>query len=118
MRSPLSIYSDMKARQSAKIRELWQALVKAGIGTLDKQAGVLGLSGSTTWAVLMSGVSAGLIKRLFASPQLPPSARTVLIEYVEENSAGICGHSQRRLSSFRAQRGQLANVDRCSAESC
>ena len=120
MRSPVSICSDMKARQSAKIRELRQALMGAGFVTLDKQAEVLELSRSTTWTVMSgnhkcSGLSAAIIKRMLNSPQLPPSARTVLLEYVEEKSAGIYGHSQDRLRIFRAQLGQLANVDRCSA---
>jgi hypothetical protein len=110
----------MKAKQSAKIRDLRQALMKLGFVTLDKQARVLELSRSTTWTVMRgshkcSGLSAGIIKRMLNSPQLPPLARTVLLEYVEEKSAGTYGHGQYRLRIFRAQLGQLANVDRCSA---
>ena len=109
----------MKARQSAKLRELRQALMDAGFVTLDKQAQVLELSRSTAWTVMSgshkcTGVSAAIIKRMLNSPQLPPSAKTVLLEYVEEKSAGIYGHGQRELRIFRAQL-ELANVDRCSA---
>ena len=39
-----------------------------------------------------SGLSAAIIKRMLNSPQLPPSARKVLLEYVEEKSAGTYGH--------------------------
>lgn len=116
MRSPAPICSEMKARQSAKIRELREVLVSAGFVTLDKQARVLGLSRSTTWTVTSgshkcSGLSAAIIKRMLTAPQLPPSARTVLVEYVEEKSAGIYGHRPYPLRVFRAQLGQLANVD-------
>ena len=110
----------MKARQSAKLRELRQALMDAGFVRLDKQARVLGLSRSTAWTVMggshkCSGVSAAIIKRMLNSPQLPPSAKTVLLEYVEEKSAGTYGHGQHQLRLFRAQLEQLANIDRSSA---
>jgi hypothetical protein len=110
----------MKARQSAKLRELRQALMDAGFVRLDKQARVLELSRSTAWTVMSgshksSGLSAAIIKRMLNSPQLPPSARTVLLEYVEEKSAGIYGHGQGPLRLFRAQLGQLANVDRSAS---
>ena len=120
IRSPASISSNMKARQSAKLRELRKALVDAGFVRLDKQARVLELSRSTAWTVMSgshkcSGVSAAIIKRMLNSPQLPPFAKTVLLEYVEEKSAGLYGHGQHQLRLFRAQLGQLANVDRSSA---
>ena len=88
-RSPASISSNMKARQSAKLRELRQALVNAGFSALDKQAKVLQLSRSTAWTVMSgshksSGLSATIIKRMLTSQQLPPPARTVVLEYVGE----------------------------------
>ena len=103
--------SHMKAMQSAKIRELRQALVDAGVLTLDQQAKSLGVSRSTAWAVLKgnhksSGLSATLINRMLASPQLPGSARKIILEYVEEKSAGAYGHGKERLRQFRAR---LAN---------
>ena len=119
-RSPASISSNMKARQSAKLRELRQALVNAGFSALDKQAKVLQLSRSTAWTVMSgshksSGLSATIIKRMLTSQQLPPSARTVVLEYVEEKNAGMYGHDQYRLRIFRTQLGQFANVDTSSA---
>ena len=86
-----------KARQSAKIRELKEALVKVGICTLDEQATSLGLNRSTTWTILKgqykgSGLSAKVINRILAAPQLPRPVRTTIHEYVEEKLAGLYGH--------------------------
>src|SRR6476620_2774539 len=63
-----SISRDLKTKQSLKIQELGPVLVAAVIITLDEQAEVLGLSRSTTWAVLQgnhkcSGLSAGVVSR-------------------------------------------------------
>jgi hypothetical protein len=44
--------SEAKARQATRIKELGAALAAAGLATLDDQARALGLSRSTTWAVL------------------------------------------------------------------
>ena len=103
--------SHMKAMQSTKIRELRQALVDAGVLTLDQQAKSLGVSRSTAWAVLKgnhksSGLSVTLINRMLASPQLPRSAKKIILEYVEEKSTGAYGHGMERLRQFRAR---LAN---------
>jgi hypothetical protein len=70
----------LKARQSAKIRELKQVLVNGGIATLDEQAKALALSRSTTWTILKgihkgSGLSATIINRILASRQLPAPVR-------------------------------------------
>src|SRR4051794_21710958 len=83
----------MKARQSAKIAELRQILLQAGYHSLGKQASVLGLSRSTTWAVLQanhksSGLSGCVIKRMLRSPGLPPSAKLWLEEYIAQKLAG------------------------------
>ena len=80
----------MKARQSAKIRQLGQALIDAGLRTLDAQADALGLPRSTAWTIVKtchktSGLSAGSIERMLGS-KLPPRARATIVEYVEEKS--------------------------------
>ena len=103
--------SHMKAMQSAKIRELRPALVDAGVLMLDQQTESLGLGRSTAWAILQgnhksSGLSAATIKRMLTSQQLPPPARKILLEYVEEKLAGAYGHNPARLRQFRAR---LAN---------
>ena len=91
--------AEMKARQSAKIRELKQSFIAAGIATLDEQAKALGLSRSTTWTILKgnhkaSGLSATTINRILAARQLPPLVRTTVLEYVAEKAAGCYGHSE------------------------
>ena len=108
----------MKARQSAKISELKEALGTAGIHTLDKQAKALGLNRSTTWTVLQanhknSGLSAATIGRMLAAPQLPPLVRGKILEYVEEKAAGMYGHGvklrRKFITSLSAKRvGQTA----------
>src|SRR3982074_1888353 len=84
--------SEMKARQSCKIRELGDALITAGFLTLDEQARALGLSRSTAWAVLKanhkaSGLAAGTINQMLSSPALPTPARVTILTYVDEKPA-------------------------------
>jgi hypothetical protein len=91
---PVSV--EMKVRQSAKIRELADAVQAAGFRTLDQQAQALGLSRSTVWTIRKashkaSGLSASIINRMLAAPQLPPLARSKIMEYVEEKAAGLYG---------------------------
>ena len=64
---------DVKARQSAKIREIGAALVAMGYRALDEQARALGLGRSTAWTILQanhknSGLSATVIIRMLAAP--------------------------------------------------
>ena len=98
----------MKARQSAKIREISEALKAAGFVTLDAQARALGLARSTTWAVLQngykhSGISGSVISRILTSPQLPSTVAAKVGEYVEEKLGGLYGHSQLQRRRFIAR---------------
>ena len=98
----------MRASQVSKIRELRQALIRAGLVSLDQQAAALGLSRSTTWAVLKgnhkcSGLRAALIARMWAAPHLPPAAKRILADYVVEKSHGAYGHSDVIRRRFVAQ---------------
>jgi hypothetical protein len=75
----------MKARQSAKIRELGQVLIDVGLRSLDDQANGLGLPHSTAWTILKtchksSGLSAAIIERMLRSSTLPPRARAILVD--------------------------------------
>jgi hypothetical protein len=55
----------LKALQCAKIAELREVLLRSGYPSLDKQAVALGLSRSTTWAVLQAGhKSSGLCGKI------------------------------------------------------
>jgi hypothetical protein len=97
----------MKARQASKIRELGDALVAAGFDTLDEQAKAIGLCRSTTWTILIgrhktSGLSAAVINRMLAAPQLPPLVRLKILEYIEERAAGLYGHRKAPLRRFAA----------------
>ena len=97
-----------KARQSSKIRELGGALVTAGFVTLDEQAQAIGLCRSTTWTILKgnhktSGLSATVINRMLAAPQLPPLVRLKILEYIEEKAAGLYGHGKIPLRRFAAR---------------
>ena len=105
---PIPVNRGVKIRQSFKIREIRQVLIAAGFATLDEQAEVLGLSRSTTWAVLKgdhkcSGLSAGVLSRMLLSPRIPSSVRTKIFEYVAEKSVGLYGHPKERLRRFNAQ---------------
>src|SRR3979411_684143 len=91
-KGPRLMISEMKARQSCKIRELGDALTTAGFLTLDEQARALGLSRSTAWAVLKanhkaSGLAAGTVNQMLSSPALPPRARATILTDVEEKLA-------------------------------
>ena len=105
-----SCLSEMKARQSARIAEIREALVAGGFDTLSKQAAVLRLSKSSAWAVLQahhksSGLSASVINRILRSPELPPTARRIIEEYVHEKLLGAYGHTTSALMRFRVQLG-------------
>ena len=106
------VLSEMKARQTAKIQELGQALIHAGFRTLDAQADALGLSRSTAWTILKtchkgSGLSAAIIELMLGSSKLPPRARAIIVEYVEEKSFGLYGGSRRQQQRFAVR---LANT--------
>jgi hypothetical protein len=99
--------ADLKAKQAAKLREVGEALRAAGFSTLDKQAEALALCRSTAWSVLRanhkaSGLSAAVINRMLAAPQLPSTVREKLLEYVEEKAAGSYGHSYKQGCKFVA----------------
>jgi hypothetical protein len=97
--------SEAKARQCAKIKELRKVLIATGFRSLDEQAKALGLSRSTTWTIIKashknSGLSASIINRILAKPQLPPLVRAIVAEYVEDKSAGLYGHNTISLRRF------------------
>ena len=111
-----------KLQQSAKIREIGEALAASSVRTLDHKAEVLGLSRSTTWALLQgnhksSGLSVMVINRMLAAPELPPVVRAKVIEYVDEKAAGRYGHSKTvrrrfvmRLSAKHVDRAYLKGI--------
>ena len=97
-----------RARQFSKIEELVAAVKSAGFLTLDEQAKALGLFRSTAWTIRKashkaSGLSASIINRMLAAPELPPLARTKILEYVEEKAAGLYGGSRSQRRKFAAR---------------
>src|SRR6266516_7243909 len=105
---PLPLTARIKALQSSKIREVAEAVKSAGFLTLDEQAKALGLSRSTAWTIRKashkaSGISASIINRMLAAPELPPLARTKILEYVEEKAAGLYGGSRSQRRKFAAR---------------
>src|SRR5947209_18702210 len=85
---------ELKARQSSKIREIGEALITAGIVSLDAQAKALGLPRSTAWTILSvkhkgTGICARIICRMLNSESLPSPVRANIVEYAKEKAAGI-----------------------------
>ena len=87
-----------KAKQTAKLAEIRDALLADGYNSAAKQAVALGLGRSTAWALLNRDTEYGpkpaIIKRILASPNLPSAARRKVKEYVKEKIAGLYGHSK------------------------
>jgi hypothetical protein len=105
----------MKERQSAKIRELGQVLIDVGLRSLDDQANALGLPRSTAWTILKAchksyGLSAAVIERMLRSSKLPPRARAILVEYVEEKSFGLYGGSRGQQQRFALTDGDASRA--------
>lgn len=105
---PTSPISNAKALQCRKLREIGDGLASAGFVTLEQQAHALGLCRSTAWTILAgqhkaSGLSAAIINRVLSSPQLPPTVRATLLEYIDERVTGRYGHSKARIRAFAAQ---------------
>ena len=79
----------------------------AGYRTAAEQAIALGVNRSTAWALLnrdkRAGPSARLLKRILASPNLPPAVRRTITEYVNEKIAGLYGHGKYRRRWFHNQ---------------
>src|SRR2546427_5889153 len=88
--------SEIKARQSAKIRQLAEAAKLTGLYTLDELASALGIPRSTAWTIRngghkASGLSVSIIDRMLSAPKLPPSVRTTLLEYIAEKTSRLYG---------------------------
>jgi predicted DNA-binding transcriptional regulator AlpA len=101
-----------KQRQAEKIRAIGEVLTTEGYRSLSDQTKVLGLSRSTTWTIIKanhksSGLSAATINSMLATPRLPRRVRLVLLEYIEEKTAGLYGDGNTKIRRF---------IDRVSIE--
>jgi hypothetical protein len=106
--TPNHALTDLKARQSSKIREIGNALITAGIISLNAQAKVFGLPRSTAWTILSAkhkgtGLCARIICRMLSSGELPVLVRAKIMEYAEEKAAGIYGGTERQRRRFTAK---------------
>ena len=106
----------IKLRQSSKIQRLGETLIAAGFVTLDDQAKVLGIPRSTAWTILRgahkgSGLSAATINCMINSPKLPWAVRIIILEYVEEKTGGLYGHTKSQLRRFKAKITTDAQLD-------
>lgn len=97
--------ADMKARQTAKMREIREALIAEGCVHLDDQAAALGLPRSTTWTIIKgnhkaSGLSATVLARMLSAPRLQPRVRAKILEYIEAKRDGHFGGGKNQLQKF------------------
>lgn len=101
---------NIKLQQCAKIAELGQALLAAGLQSTESRARALGLCRSTTWTILKAGhkstgLTASIIRRILDSPELPSGAKQVIEQYVALKLAGAYGHDKKQVQRFRAGLG-------------
>jgi hypothetical protein len=121
--TPNHTLTDLKARQSSKIREIGNALITAGIVSLDAQANALGLPRSTTWTILSAehkgtGISARIICRMLNSEPLPPLVRAKIVEYAKEKAAGIYGGTEMQHRRFAGTVVHLVLAEYCRNPPC
>jgi len=98
----------LKSDQSRKLCELRDALLAAGFHTIEQQSRALGGGRSTCWTIIASahkgsGLSAAIINRMLAAPQLPLAARAKILEYVFEKADGQYGYSAAQCRKFIAR---------------
>ena len=99
---------EMKARQAHKIQELRESVFEVAPFGLMEQAELLGLGRSTAWTVLNrpykhSGLTAGVLNRILASPKLPPRTRAIVASYIAEKGNGLYGHNKEQQRTFVSQ---------------
>ncbi|MEJ2373896.1 MAG: hypothetical protein P8Y71_00310 [Pseudolabrys sp.] len=100
--------TERKDLQRAKIREIGEAVIASGFGHVEEQSKVLNVPRSTAWVILQakhkaSGLSASIIKRMLTSPDLPPTVRKKILEYIDEKANGLYGDSNPQLLRFKAK---------------
>ena len=106
--NPNTSIAILKARQTAKIKEIRAELCAAGYIYLDEQALALDLGRSTAWTVLAakhksSGLSAAIVLRMLRSPFLPTDVRQVILEYVREKGTGRYGGTPEQVRRFETR---------------
>ena len=92
LRSP--IQKSRTANTRPRIQHIADALVAEGCVALDKQAKALGVHRSTAWTIMrtkhkLDRLSLKTTNRILASPELPPSVRIIVLQYLAERSDGL-----------------------------
>ena len=77
-----------------KIQDIAGALIAEGYRSLDEQAKALGVHRSTAWTIVKTKHKLGRLSRkttnsMLANPELPPSVRIVVLQYLTERSDGL-----------------------------
>ena len=85
---------DARRNFAVGIPQIKEALIASGCTKLDQQAKALGIHRSTTWTIIKAKhkrdrLSTKTIKRILANPELPPSVRSIIQQYMTERSDAL-----------------------------
>jgi hypothetical protein len=85
---------DARRNFAVGTRQIKEALIASGYTKLDQQAKALGIHRSTTWTIIKTKhkrdrLSTKTIKRILANPELPPSVRSIIQQYMTERSDAL-----------------------------
>jgi hypothetical protein len=77
-----------------KIQDIAGALIAEGYRSLDEQAKALGVHRSTAWTIMktkhkLDRLSRKTTNSMLANPELPPSVRIVVLQYLTERSDSL-----------------------------
>jgi hypothetical protein len=91
-----------------KIQNIVDALIADGYLSLDAQAKALGVCRSTAWTIVktkhkLDRLSFEVTNSMLANPELPPTVRLVLFQYLVERSESLAQCSKRRQNSARTK---------------
>ena len=90
----------MPPKHTVGLQHISEALIASGYTKLDAQAKALGLHRSTAWTIIktkhkLDRLSTKTIKRILANPELPPSVRSVIQDYLAERADALDKRTRR-----------------------
>jgi|SRR6516164_8811861 hypothetical protein len=110
-------------KYAVNIQHITDALVLAGYRTLDAQAQALGIHRATVWTIINNKHKLGRLnqkttERMLANPDLPPSVRSIVAQYMAERrprasftgdqrNSAIMGSASCDRENERKKRGRL-----------
>jgi hypothetical protein len=109
--------ADARRNYAVGIQHIRDALLACGYDKLDKQAKALGIHRSTAWTIVrtkhkLGRLSTKTIKRILANPELPPSVRAIVQQYMVERSGKLARSIRRRHNAQSAREQKEGQVDR------